>query len=96
MKLENFEKEYTQEIETLKSVKFQIASAPRFAFPGYSIMYKKTLSLVFAVPAALVLVFGFVFYNQSQSPYNQNLSLLEESNDRILNEINNIDNESNI
>ena len=95
MRLEQFEKEYEKEIMDIQSLQFKNVDAPRFSFPGYNFIYTKTLSLAFAIPA-LVMVFGFVFYNSTGNPDNKNLVLIEDSNTRILNQINQIDNESNI
>ena len=96
MILEQFEKEYEKEIMELQTLQFKHVDNPKFSFPGYNFIYTKTLSLAFAIPA-LVMVFGFVFYNSTQNPNSKNLSLIEDSNTRILNQINQLDNnESNI
>jgi hypothetical protein len=100
--LEKFEQEFAEEINALKSVQFQSVQVPEFKIPTYgrfayltNFSLNRALSIAFAVPA-FAIVFGFFFYNSGQSADNKNLSLIEESNTRILNQINTLDNESNI
>lgn len=95
MKLEEFEKEYTQEINKLQSLRFQTEHVPQFKIPSYKFIYTKALSIAFAIPA-FVVAFGFLFYTQTQSTDNKDLALIEASNARILNQINTLDHENNI
>jgi hypothetical protein len=92
MKLENFEKEYMQEIETLKKVEFSPVLHKDFRFPAYNFFYTKALSIAFAVPA-VVAVAAF-FFTLTPDTNSQNLALLEESNNRIIEQINNLDHEN--
>lgn len=95
MKYEKFEQEYTEEIKQIQGLRFQHVDVPSFKIPGYSFIFNKAYSIAFAIPA-LVMVFGFAFYTQTQDPYKKDLALIEESNARILNQINTLDYESNI
>lgn len=92
--LEQFEQEYADEIGKLNALRFSAVETPQFRIPGYSFFYTKALSVAFAVPA-LAFVFGFFFYNSStQNPYNQDLAKIEQSNARIMNQINTLDYEN--
>lgn len=94
MKLEKFEQENIEEIEMLKNLSFRQVEAPSFVIPSYGFVWNKALSFALAVPA-LVLVFGlFINFNNSQAPYSKDLSLIEESNTRLLDQINTLDNDS--
>ena len=91
--LEGFEKEYSDEISKLQSLRFQTINAPEFKIPGYNFFYTKALSIAFAIPA-LAVAFAFFFYTPEPSVQNKDLSQIEASNNRILNQINTLDNES--
>ena len=88
-KWEEFEQEYKEEIAGLKTLQFKTSPVPEFKIPSYTFIYRRALSLAFAVPA-LVMVFGIFSYFQTD-PNTQKLSLLEESNNRILNQINTLE-----
>jgi len=87
--LEKFEQEYQNEINLLQGLSFEPVKTVPFKFPGYGFIFTKSLSIAFAIPA-LIMVFGFAFYSQTQDPYKKDLSLIEDSNNRILNQINQI------
>jgi hypothetical protein len=93
--LEKFEQEYTREIESLRTLRFASVQAPEFKIPGYTFLYKKALSLAFAVPA-VAFVFAFFFYIGQVSKNNSDLAQIEASNNRILNQINTLDYENNL
>lgn len=95
MKLEQFEKEYSGEIDKLKSLRFETVEAPVFKIPTYKLIYTKAISLAFAVPAFAV-AFAFFFYTSETSKINGELAQIEASNNRILNQINTLDYENNI
>lgn len=103
IKLEKFEEEYLNEIKQIQSLRFKSAEVPEFKIPGYTFsnsffptfVYRRALSIAFAIPA-VALVFGFFFYNSQQTPYNKDLAQIQESNTRILDQINTLDNENNI
>jgi hypothetical protein len=93
MKLENFEQEFKEEIAKMKSLRFQTVETPEFKIPGYKFVYTKALSIAFAIPA-LAMVFAFFFYLPPANQYNSDLAQIEASNNRILNQINSLDNEN--
>lgn len=93
--LEQFEQEYIQEISELQGLRFKHEPVPEFKIPGYSFVLSRAMQIAFAVPA-FVAAFGFFFYLQGGDPNGKDLSLLEESNNRILNQIDTLDHESNI
>ena len=93
MKLENFEQEFKEEIAKLKSLRYESVSTPQFQIPSYKFIYKKALSIAFAIPA-LAMVFAFFFYLPSVNSNNSDLAQIEASNNRILNQIDSLDNEN--
>jgi hypothetical protein len=95
MKLEKFEQEYQEEINHLRVLSVKKVEAPDFRFPSVGVVYRRAISFAFAVPA-FVVAFGLFFYNSNNSLNNQNLAMLEESNARILSEINSLDYEEEI
>lgn len=92
---EKFEQEYTNEINSIKSLKLASVQAPEFVIPSYTFIYKKALSLAFAVPA-FAFAFAFFFYIGQISTNNSELAQIEASNNRILNQINTLDYENNL
>ena len=95
MKLEKFEQEYTSEISKLKSLQFEHVSVPEFKIPAYGFLYKRAVSIAFAVPA-LAFAFAFFFYMGEMSKVNNDLAQIEASNNRILNQINTLDYENSL
>ena len=95
IKLEQFEQQYTEEINQIKSLAFQTVDTPEFQFPAYSFIYKKAMSIAFAVPA-MAFVFAFFFYIGETSKINSDLAQIEASNNRILNQIDTLDYENNL
>ena len=61
-----------------------------FLFPAYQFLYKKAYAFAFAMPA-MVVAFAFFFYTGGEKS-DSNLAMLEDSNTRILQEINSLDN----
>ncbi len=94
-KLEKFEQEYAVEINQIKSLRFETVEVPEFRFPAYSFIYKKALSIAFAVPA-MAFVFAFFFYIGETSKINSDLAQIEASNNRIINQIDTLDYENNL
>ncbi len=89
MKLEKFETEYTKEIEAIKSLRFADTPQKPFLYPAYQFVYRKALAFAFAMPA-FAFVFAFFFYTGNQVG-DASLATLEASNQRILNQINSLD-----
>lgn len=89
-KLEKFEQEFFQEINALKSVNFAYTRRPEFKFPAYEFIFKKAYAVAFGMPA-FAFMFAFFFYTGG-SVNDSNIAMLEDSNSRILNEINSLDN----
>ncbi len=90
MKLEQFEQEYRNEIEQIKSLRFRDVERKEFKYPAYQFLYKKVYAFAFAMPA-MVVAFAFFFYTGGEKS-DSNLAMLEDSNTRILQEINSLDN----
>lgn len=93
MKLEQFEKEFEQEIKQIQSLRFEPVTAPEFKIPTYQFIYTKALSIAFAIPA-LMIAFGFFFYTGENAAQNANIAIIEASNTRIINQINALDQEN--
>lgn len=89
MQLEKFEQEYLWEIEALKSVQFKTVQRKEFLYPAYQFLYKRAVSFAFAVPA-FALMFAF-FFQPGNNASDTNLAMLEDSNMRILAEINSLE-----
>ncbi len=69
---ENFEQEFLSEINQIKSLRFEHVDVPEFKFPAYSFIYKKAISIAFAVPA-FAFVFAFFFYIGETNQINKDL-----------------------
>jgi hypothetical protein len=95
MKLEKFELEYMEEIGKIQSLHTREVAVPAFQIPSYKFVYKKALSIAFALPA-LAFAFAFFFYIGENSKVNGDLAQLEASNNRIINQIDSLDHASNI
>jgi hypothetical protein len=93
MRLEKFEEEYVNEITKLKTLQFEVVRTPEFKIPAYTFIYKKALSIAFAVPA-VAFMFAFFFYINENTQINSDLSQIEASNDRILNQIDSLEYEN--
>jgi hypothetical protein len=89
MKLEKFEQEYTEEINKIKSLQFLSVKKKEFKFPAFQFLFKQALGIAFAMPA-VALLFAFFFY-PTKNVGDSNLSMLEDSNQRILSQINSLD-----
>jgi hypothetical protein len=92
MKFEKFEQESMKEIEMLKALSFKKIEAPEFVAPSYGYVWGKVLPALLLVPA-LAIVFGlFINVSPQNTATNKDLSLIEESNSRILDQIDTLDN----
>lgn len=89
IKLEKFEENFQSEINLVRSLKFKEAKQKEFLFPSYFYMYQRVTAVVFGMPA-LVAMFAFFFYSGG-SQVDGNLAMLEDSNNRILTQINTLD-----
>lgn len=93
--IEEFEKEFVSEINQVKSLVFKTVETPEFQFPAYSFIYKKAMSIAFAVPA-FAFVFAFFFYVGETNTINRDLAQIEASNTRILDQIDTLDYDNNL
>lgn len=89
MKLEKFEQEYLQEINMLKSANFVYTRKPEFKFPAHQFIFRKAYAFAFGMPA-FAFMFAMFFYT-GNDVVDTNIAMLEDSNSRILQEINSLD-----
>ena len=92
MKLENFEQDFGEEIGRIKKAQFSLVAVPHFGIPSYQVFNRRALSFAFAIPA-LMMMFGFFVVNkQPDTLYNNQIAMLEDSNTRLINQLDNLDN----
>ncbi len=92
MKLEKFEQEYEQEINAFKKAEFSQVAVPHFGIPSFKVFNKRALSFAFAIPA-LVAVLGLFLVNKTPAtPYSNQIAMLEDSNTRLINQLDNLEN----
>ncbi len=92
MKLEKFEQEYTKEINAFKKAEFSTKVVPHFGVPSFTILNRRALTFTFAIPALMAVFALFVVNKAPASPYNNQIAMLEDSNTRLINQLDNLDN----
>lgn len=93
MKLEKFEQDFQSEINEIKSLKKAQMFVPSFKVPTYKELNAKILSLVLALPAIAVF-FGIFIFNGGNTENKKEIAMLEDSNTRLINQIDSIDYEN--